>query len=71
MQSRKLMLCSWGNFDETNRISAKVRYKQVSSMKLSYFLELFLEQSYMHVCSCNGLSCVGVKALKNHERIEL
>ena len=45
------MLVSWGNFDETTRISAKVRYKQVSTMKLSYFLEIVLQQSYMHVCS--------------------
>ena len=51
MQNRKLTLFSWGNFDQTTRISAKVRYKQVFSMKLSYFLEIFLQQSYMHVCS--------------------
>ena len=51
MKSRKLTLFSWGNFDQTTRISAKVRYKQASSMKLSYFLEIFLQQSYMHVCS--------------------
>ena len=51
MKNRKLTLFSWGHFDQTTRISAKVRYKQVSSMKLSYFLEIFLQQSYMHVCS--------------------
>ena len=51
VQNRKLALFSWGNFVQTTRISAKVRYKQVSSMKLSYFLEIFLQQSYMHVCS--------------------
>ena len=51
MKNRKLTLFSWGNFDQTTRISAKVRYKQASSMKLSYFLEIFLQQSYMHVCS--------------------
>ena len=51
MKNRKLTLFSWGNFDQTTRISAKVRYKQVSSMKLSYFLEIFLQQSYMHVSS--------------------
>ena len=51
MQNHKLMLFSWGNFVQTTRISAKVRYKQVSSMKLSYFLEIFLQQSYMQVCS--------------------
>ena len=51
MKSRKLTLFSWRHFDQTTRISAKVRYKQASSMKLSYFLEIFLQQSYMHVCS--------------------
>ena len=51
MKHRKLTLFSWGNFDQTTRISAKVRYKQVSSMKLSYFLEIFLQQSYMHASS--------------------
>ena len=39
VQNRKLTLFSWGNFDQTTRISAKVRYKQVFSIKLSYFLE--------------------------------
>ena len=51
VQNRKLTLFSWGNFDQTTRISAKVRYKQVFSMKLSYFLEIFLQRSYMSVCS--------------------
>ena len=51
MKNQKLPLFSLGNFDQTTRISAKVRYKQVSSMKLSYFLEIFLQQSYMHVLS--------------------
>ena len=51
VKNRKLTLFSRGNFDQATRISAKVRYKQVSSMKLSYFLEIFLQQSYMHVSS--------------------
>ena len=51
VQNHKLTLFSLGNFVQTTRISAKVRYKQVSSMNLSYFLEIFLQQSYMHVCS--------------------
>ena len=51
MKNQKLPLFSLGNFDQTTRISAKVRYKQVSSMKLSYFLEIFLQQSCMHVFS--------------------
>ena len=51
VKNRKLTLFSRGNFDQTTRISAKVRYKQVSSMRLSYFLEIFLKQSYMHVSS--------------------
>ena len=41
-------------------------------MKLSYFLEIFLQRSYMNVCSLQlGLSCLSVKTLKNHERMEL
>ena len=41
-------------------------------MKVSYFLEIFLQQSYMHVCSMQwGLSGLSVKTLKNHERMEL
>ena len=40
-----------GSIDQTTRISARVCYKDVSSMKLSYFLEIFLQQSYMHVRS--------------------
>ena len=40
-------------------------------MKLSYFLEIFLQQSYMHVCTAMGLSCLSVQTLKNHERMEL
>ena len=78
MQNHKLTLFSWGNFVQTTRISAKVCYKHVSSMKLSYFLEIFLQQSYMQVCSLQyglftamGLSGLGVKTLKNHERMEL
>ena len=51
VKNRKLTLFSRGNFDQTTKISAKVRYKQVSSMKLSYFLQIFLQQSYMHVSS--------------------
>ena len=42
-------LFSWGNLYQTTRFSAKVGYKQVSSMKLSYFIEIFLQQSYMQV----------------------
>ena len=51
VKNHKLTLFSLGNFDQTTRIRAKVRYKQVSSMKLSYFLEIFLQQSYMQVSS--------------------
>ena len=51
VKNHKLTLFSLGNFEQPTRISAKVRYKQVSSMKLSYFLEIFLQQSYMQVFS--------------------
>ena len=55
MQNRKLTLLSWGNFDLTTRISANVRYKQVSLMKLSYFIAKFSSNS--RICMfvhCNG-----------------
>ena len=51
VKNHNLPLFSLGYFDQTTRISAKVRYKQVSSMKLSCFLEVFLQQSYMQVFS--------------------
>ena len=72
MKNHKLTLFSLGNFDQTTRISAKVRYKQVSSMKLSCFLEIFLQQSYMQFfCTAMGLSGVSMKTLKNHERMDV
>ena len=70
MQNRKLTLFSWGNFDQTTRISAKVRYKQVSSMKLSYFLETPPTIVYACLFTAMGLSCKLVQTLKNHERME-
>ena len=69
MKNHKLTLFSLGNFDQTTRISAKVRYKQVSSMKLSCFLEIFLQQSSFFTAM--GLSCVSMKTLKNHERMDV
>ena len=72
MKNHKLTLFSLGNFDQTTRIRAKVRYKHVSLMKLSYFLEIFLQQSvYASFFTAMGLSCVGMKILTNHERMEL
>ena len=41
-------------------------------MKLSYFLEIYLQQSYMQVFfTAMGLSCVGMKTLNNHERMDV
>ena len=54
MKNRKLTLFSRGNFDQTTRISAKVRYKQVSSMKLSYFLEIPSNNRICMFLHCNG-----------------
>ena len=54
MKNHKLTLFSWRNLYQTPRMSAKVRYKQVSSMKLSYFLEIFLQKWYMQVFKYNG-----------------
>ena len=66
------MLFSWGNFVQTTRISAKVRYKQVSSMKLSYFSRNFPPTIlYASLFTAMGLSGLSVKTLKNHERMEL
>ena len=71
MKNHKLTLFSLGNFDQTTKISAKVRYKHVSSMKLSYFLEVFLQHVNACFFTAMGLSCVSMKTLKNHERMEL
>ena len=41
-------------------------------MKLSYFLEIFLQQSYIaSFLTAMGLSSESMKTLKNHERMEL
>ena len=41
-------------------------------MKLSTFFEVFHQRSYMTVLfTAMGLSCLSVKTLKNHERMEL
>ena len=71
MQTHKLTLFSWGNFVQTTRISAKVRYKQVSSMKLSYFRNFPPTILYASLFTAMGLSGLSVKTLKNHERMEL
>ena len=71
MQIPKLPIFSLGTFDQTTRNNAKVRYKQVSSMKLSQFLEIFLQNSYLHILTAMGLRCLSVQTLKNHERMEL
>ena len=72
MKNHKLTLFSLGNFDQTTRISAKVRYKQVSSMKLSRFLEIFSPTIvYASFFTAMGLSCVSMKTLKNHERMDI
>ena len=40
-------------------------------MKVSYFLEIFLQRVYECLFTAMGLSCLSVKTLKNHERMEL
>ena len=72
METRKLTLFSWGNFDKTTRIIGEIPYKQVSSMKFSYSLEIF-SPTIVYAClvTAMGLSCLSVKPLKNHERMEL
>ena len=72
MKNRKLTLFSWGNFDQTTRISAKVRYKQVSSIETLVFSRNF-PPTIVYAClfTAMGLSCLSVKTVKNHERMEL
>ena len=72
MKNRKLTLFSMGNFDQTTRISAKVRYKQVSSMKVSYFLRNF-PPTIVYACffTAMGLSGLSMKTLKNHDWMEI
>ena len=72
MRNRKLTLFSWGNFDQTNRISANVRYKQVSSMKPSYFsLNFPSTMIYAYLFTAMGLSSLSMKTLKSHDWMEL
>ena len=42
-------------------------------MKLSYFLEIVLQQSYVYACffTAMGLSCLSEKTVKNHDWMEL
>ena len=72
VKNRKLTLFSRGNFDQTTRISGKKRYKQVSSMKLSYFLEIF-PPTTVYACffTAMGLSGLSMKTLKNHDWMEI
>ena len=72
MNNRKLTLFSRGNFDQTTRISAKVRYTLVSSMNLSYFLDIVLQQSYVHGFHCHGPKLPkNDRTLKNHDWMEI
>ena len=72
MQNRKLTLFSWGNFDQTTRISAKVRYKQDFFNETLLFSRNF-PPTIVYAClfTAMGLSCLSVKTVKNHERMEL
>ena len=54
MENHKLTLFSLGNFDQTNRISAKLCYKQVSSMKLSFFSKFSSNNRICNFLHCNG-----------------
>ena len=70
MKNHKLPLFSLGNFDQTTRISAKVRYKQVSS-SLSFSRNFPPTIVYASFFTAMGLSCVSMKPLKNHERMDV
>ena len=72
MQNRKLTLFSWGNFDQTTRISAKVRYKQVFFNETLLFSRNFPPTiEFECLFTAMGLRCLSVKTLKNLERMEL
>ena len=72
MKNHKLTLFSLGNCDQTTRISAKVRYKQVSSMKHLLFSRNFPPTIvYASFFTAMCLSCVSMKTLKNHERMDV
>ena len=72
MQNRKLTLFSWGNFDQTTRISAKVRYKQVFFNETLSFSRNFLPTIvYECLYTAIGVSCLSEKTLKNHDQMDL
>ena len=72
MKNRKLTLFHGETLAKLLESVQKYFINRLFSMKLSYFLEIFLQRSYMNVCSLQlGLSCLTVKTLRIHERMEL
>ena len=54
VQNRKLTLFSWGNFNHTTRISAKVRYKQVFQWDSLIFSKFSSNDRIWVFVHCNG-----------------
>ena len=72
VKNRKLTLFSRGNFDQTTRISAKVRYKQVFFNETLLFSRNF-PPTIVYACffTAMGLSGLSMKTLKNHDWMEI
>ena len=60
-----------GKFDQTTRISAKVRYKQVFFNETLLFSRNF-SPAIVYECffTAMGVSCLSEKTLENHDRME-
>ena len=72
MKNNKLTLFSWGNLYQTTRISTKLLYKQVFLNETVLFSRNFPPTIvYASFLTAMGLSCVSMKTVKNHERMEL
>ena len=72
MKNHKLTLFSLGNLYQTTRISAKVGFKQVFFDETVLFSRNFPPTIvYAGFVTAMGLSCVSMKTLTIHERMEL
>ena len=72
MKNHKLTLFSLGNFDQTTRISAKLRLKTgFFNETLSFSRNFPPTIVYASFFTAMGLSCVSMKTLKNHERMDV
>ena len=54
LKQRKPTLVSWGNIDQTTRISATIRINYFFSMNFTHFFEIFPQQGLFHCNWPNG-----------------